>query len=86
VHVLAPGCVTLNTWPAMLTSPLRCVEAVLAATDIETVPLPLPFAPPVTVIHAAPLDAVQAHPLAAVTPALVVAPAAGAVNESGDTV
>jgi hypothetical protein len=78
--------VTLNTWPAMVTSPLRWVEAVLAATDIETVPGPLPLAPPVTVIHAALLVAVQAHPVAPVTDALVVPPAAGAVNESGDTV
>jgi hypothetical protein len=86
VHELAPGCVTLNTWPAIVTSPLRCVEAVLAATDIETVPLPLPLAPAVTVSHAALLDAVHPHPVAAVTEALVVAPAAGAVNESGETV
>jgi hypothetical protein len=85
VHVLAPGCVTLNSWPAMVTRPLRSVEAVLAATEIETVPFPLPLAPPVTVSHAAPLDAVHAHPVAAVTAALVVAPVAGAVNESGET-
>jgi hypothetical protein len=86
VHEPAPGCVTLNVWPAMVTSPLRCVEAVLAATDIETVPLPLPLAPAVTVSHAAPLDAVHAHPVSAVTEALVVAPADGAVNVSGETV
>jgi hypothetical protein len=83
--VLAPGCVTLNTCPAIVTSPLRCVDAVLAATTIETVPAPLPVPPPVTVIHAALLLAVHAHPVAAVTAALVVAPAAGALNESGDT-
>ncbi len=83
--MLAPACVTLNTCPAIVTSPLRCVAAVLAATDIDTVPAPLPVPPPVTVIHAALLLAVHAHPVPAVTAALVVAPAAGALNESGDT-
>ena len=84
--MLVPGCVTLNTWPAIVTRPLRCVDAVLAATDIATLPLPMPLAPPVTVSHAAPLDAVHAQPVPAVTDALVVPPAAGAVNESGETV
>jgi hypothetical protein len=43
------------------------------------VPLPLPVAPAVTVIHEALLDAVQEHPLAAVTETLPVPPVTGMV-------
>jgi hypothetical protein len=57
----------------------------LAAIDIDTVPGPLPVAPPVTEIHAAPLLAIQLQPAAAVTAAVVVLAAAAALYVSGDT-
>jgi hypothetical protein len=44
-------CVTVKVWPAMITVPVREVPAVLAATLRPTVPLPVPLAPEVTVIH-----------------------------------
>jgi hypothetical protein len=34
---------------------------VFAATEYETVPLPVPVAPPVIAIHATPLEAVHVH-------------------------
>jgi hypothetical protein len=40
---------------------------VLAATEYRTVPLPEPVLPEVIVNHAAPLVAVQEHPVGAVT-------------------
>jgi hypothetical protein len=43
-----------------------------AAIKKPTVPLPLPLAPDVTVIHAALLAAVQAQPAATVTPTVRV--------------
>ena len=46
---------------------MRDAVAGLAATLYETVPLPLPLAPAVTVIHAALLVAVHAQPAPAVT-------------------
>ena len=47
--------------------PVRDAVLGFAATSYETVPLPLPLAPPVSVIHVALLDAVHAHPAPAVT-------------------
>jgi len=47
--------------------PVRDAVLGFAATSYETVPLPLPLAPPVSVIHAALLDAVHAQPAPAVT-------------------
>src|SRR3954464_2303915 len=85
VHALVPGCVTVNPWPAIVTSPLRCAAVVFAATDSETVPGPVPLAPPVTEIHPAPLVAVQVQPATAATAALLVPPAAGALQDIGDT-
>jgi hypothetical protein len=58
-----------------VTVPVRLVVAVFAATVRATVPLPLPLAPALIVIHEAPLAAVQPHPAAAVT-VTVVLPAA----------
>ena len=52
----------MNVWPAIVSVPIR--SAVLfGATPNATVPLPLPVAPEVTVIHGALLVAVHAHPL-----------------------
>ncbi len=46
----------------MVAVPVRALVAVLAATARATVPLPLPLAPLVTVIHDAVLVAVHAQP------------------------
>jgi hypothetical protein len=54
--------------------PVRFVDPVLAATFSETVPLPLPDAPAVTVIHEALLTAVHAHDVVAVTDTLTAPP------------
>jgi hypothetical protein len=51
----------------MVTVPVREVVAVFWATEIETVPLPEPLAPLVTVIHAALEVATQEQFDAAVT-------------------
>ncbi|HET7218196.1 MAG TPA: hypothetical protein VFJ02_09105 [Vicinamibacterales bacterium] len=82
VHAAAV-CVTVKAWPATVNDPVRSVPAVFAATEYETVPLPDPLAPPVTVIHDAPLAAVQEHPVGAVTPVLFDSPAAEAVRLVG---
>ena len=58
----------------------------LAATEKLTVPLPLPDAPPVIVIHDEAFDvAVHAHPLLTVTAMLpLVVPVAGTSVEVGE--
>jgi hypothetical protein len=79
---------TVKVWPPMVTVPLRA-PPVFAATFNVTVPLPLPVAPLVTVIHVALLVAGRAHPLGAVTVTLTpVVPAAGTAADVGcsDTV
>jgi hypothetical protein len=73
----APACVTLKVVPAIVSVPDRFVVAVFAATLNDAVPLPVPLAPPVTVIHDALLAAVHAHPAPAVTVLLPVPAAAG---------
>ena len=47
--------------------PARGALPVFAAIDNDTVPLPDPVAPPVTVIHESVLTAVHAHPATDVT-------------------
>lgn len=66
-HGAAAACVMLKVCPAILMVPVRCVVAVLAATLNVTVPLPDPLAPPVMVLHATLLTAVQLHPADAAT-------------------
>ena len=51
-----PACVTVKVWPPMVSVPVRESSPVFAATLKPTVPLPLPLAPPVTVIQEALLD------------------------------
>jgi len=63
----AAACVTVNVAPAIVSVPVRLVVTVFAATSNVTDPLPDPVAPPVTVIQAALLVAVQLHPVAADT-------------------
>ena len=67
----------------MVAVPVRGVVTVLAATARATVPLPLPLAPLVTVIHDAVLAAVQAQPVWLVTATLSASPAATALAEPG---
>src|SRR5438094_9244620 len=61
----------------MVKVPVRADVVVFAATVYLTVPLPLPLAPAVTVIHAALLAAVHVQPVTVVTFAVAVPPAAG---------
>jgi hypothetical protein len=58
---------TVNVWPAMLSDPEREFEVVFAATEYDTVPLPLPDAPAVIVIHDAALVADHGQPGTPVT-------------------
>jgi hypothetical protein len=59
----------------MVIVPVRELVVVLAATEYETVPLPLPLVPAVTLIQLTPLEAVQLQLTPAVTPTLPVPPA-----------
>jgi hypothetical protein len=63
-----PAWVTVKVWPAIVIVPVRAEVDGLAVTLYATWPLPLPVAPPVTVIQDALLVAVHAQPEAAVTP------------------
>jgi hypothetical protein len=61
--------------PAMVMVPVLLPASVLAATSYETVPIPVPAAPAVNVIHASLLTAVQAQALSeGVTVKLPAAP------------
>lgn len=63
----------------MVNVPLRAL-ALFAAMVNWTLPLPLPLAPEVTVIQAAPLVAVHAQPAAVVTATGNPAPPAAAID------
>ena len=78
-----PCCVTVKVRPAIATVPVRCAVAGLAAMVRLTVPLPVPLAPPVTVIQAAPLAALHAQVEVEVTLTLVDSPAAMEVLLAG---
>jgi hypothetical protein len=78
-------CVTVKVWPAMITVPVREVPAVLAATLRPTVPLPVPLAPEVTVIHDALLVADRAQPVVPLTETLTPPPPAATVVLVGDS-
>jgi hypothetical protein len=67
------ACVTVKVRPAIVNVPVRATP-VLAATVKAADPLPLPAAPEVTVIQVTLLEAVHAHPAAAVTVTGVPAP------------
>jgi len=71
----APACVTVCVWPAIVMVPTRLVELGLATNVNATVPLPLPLAPLVIVIHDAAVLAVHAQPVAVVTAIDVPVPA-----------
>jgi hypothetical protein len=71
----AAACVNVIVDPATVRVPVRAAP-VFAATVNCTVPFPVPEAPWAIVMKVEPLVAVQAHPDAAVTGILPVAPAA----------
>jgi hypothetical protein len=73
----------VKVWPPAVMVPVRGVVLVFAATVNETVPLPAPLAPPLTVIHVTPLVAVQAHPALAVIENDPLAPPAGTDRDEG---
>jgi hypothetical protein len=79
----APAWVTVKVLPPIVSVPVRVVVVVLAATAYDTVPVPLPDAPALIVIHASLLVAVQAHPVAAVTVTVPDEPAATALADAG---
>jgi hypothetical protein len=83
--VLAPAaCVTVTVLPATVTVPVRELVLVLPANASVTDPFPLPEAGS-TVIHAVPVEAVQAHPADVVTATLAVPGPAAADTDVGDT-
>jgi hypothetical protein len=80
----APLCVTVRVWPAIVNVPVREVVDVLAATLYDTVPVPVPLLPPVTVIHVVLLlTPVHAQPLLVVTVADCAPPAAATLCDVG---
>ena len=64
---MAPACVTVKFSPAMVNVPVRALVLVLAATVQLTEPLPLPLAGVEVSQVVSLLDAVQLHPVPAVT-------------------
>ena len=75
---------TVNVRPPAVIEPLLAAPA-FASTRYVTVPVPVPEAPPVTVIQPAFDVAVQAHPAAVWTwNVWPLAPEAGAVAPVGD--
>jgi hypothetical protein len=81
------ACVTDTVFPATVSEPVRDDEVeVFALTFSDTVPVPDPVAPVVTVIQPAPLDAVQPHPLPELTDSVRLPPAAPELSVDGVTV
>lgn len=72
-----PAWLTMNVWPPTEIVPVRANEPVFGAALKVTVPGPDPLEPPVMVIHAAPLTAVHAQPVLALTEMVPVPPAVG---------
>jgi hypothetical protein len=85
LHVSAAW-VALNVLPAMVTEPVREAVPVFAVAATVTVPLPVPLAPAVTVIHELLLVAVQLQPPGAVTATLVLSPAVANAFDVGEIV
>jgi hypothetical protein len=83
VNVQAGGgggavCETVKVFPAATIVPVRALLVVFAATLNETLPLPVPEAPAVTLIHGALVVAVHAHVAADAVTAMVPVPPASA--------
>lgn len=70
--------------PPIVTVPVRCEVELFAAMEIETLPLPDPLVPLVTVSQPAPLVASQVHELPAVTATVAVSAATPAEREAGE--
>jgi hypothetical protein len=77
------ACVIVKVCPAAVIVPVREAVVVFAATVKPAVPFPEPLAPELIVIQLAPLVAVQAHPVPAVTLRLPGPPAAAAASVVG---
>jgi hypothetical protein len=75
---------TVRVWPATVSVPLRGDVTELAATSYDTMPLPVPLLPPLSVIQVALLVAVHVQPLAVVTAVEEELPAAAALCEVGE--
>jgi hypothetical protein len=77
----------MNVWPPMAMVPCRAKASGFAVAEYDTVPLPLPLAPAVTVSHGVePLTAVHGQPAGDVTDVDPFPPAAPIDAESGSTV
>jgi hypothetical protein len=74
--VLVAACVTVKVSPAIVSVPLRPAGAAFGVTENETLPVPTPELPDVTVIHDAFASAVHEQPAGAVTVVPLVPPAA----------
>lgn len=77
----AAACVMVNVLAPTATVPVRDVVVGFAATVYETLPLPLPVAPLLTVIHEELLAAVHAQPVAAVTLMVPAPPSAATLAD-----
>ena len=75
-----------NVWPAIVAVPLRGAPVLFALALSVTLPLPVPDAADVTVIHGEPLAAVQLQPVCVNTNTVVVVTPAPAETLSGDIV
>src|ERR671921_2828988 len=84
-YVQPLACAIATVRPATVMAPLRPGPSFVAAAN-WTCPLPLPLAPPVIVIHGAPLAAVQAHPAPAFTCTLPLLACAATLTLPGATV
>ena len=84
-HVAA-ACVTVTACPLTVTVPVRGDVEVFGAATRPIAPLPEPLPPEAIVSHVAVVDAVQVHPLAAVTPIDAEPPPTGTDCDEGDSV
>ena len=76
----------MTVFPAIVREPERLAVDVLAATENETVPLPVPEAPAVILSQEVSVEAVQAHPAGALTVTESVLAAATGLKAAGVTV
>ncbi len=76
---------TVNVTPPIETVPVRAAAMVFAATVYESVPLPVPVPPAVTVIHASLLIAVQPQPVGALTVTTLDVPDDVVDTDAGET-
>jgi hypothetical protein len=84
--VAVEACVTVNGWPAIVRVVERSVDPEFGDALNDTVPVPVPEAPPVTVSHAALLEAVHAQPAPEATVTLPDPPVVPSACEVADSV